>query len=156
MANVFKPDWDVDLPAPWRLRMARVGAAAGSRRLGASVYEIEPGGVVSPLHTHFANEELVIALSGPVTLRTPEGERVLGPGEVVACPTGPEGAHQVRNRGDETARVLIVSEMNLPEVAEHLDSGKLVVIHGTGFDDFTVEAYRRDDRVEQMLDEPAE
>jgi hypothetical protein len=54
------------------------------------------------------------------------------------------------------ARVLIVSEMNLPEVAEQLDSGKLVVIHGSGFDDFTVEAYRRDDRVEQMLDEPAE
>ena len=52
--------------------------------------------------------------------------------------------------------MLIVSEMNLPEVAEQLDSGKLVVIRGTGFDDFTVEAYRRDDRVEQMLDEPAE
>jgi uncharacterized cupin superfamily protein len=156
VANVFEPEWDVDLPAPWRLRMARVGAGAGSRRLGASVYEIEPGGVVSPLHTHLANEELVIALSGPVTLRTPDGERVLEPGEVVACPIGAEGAHQIRNRGGEPARVLIVSEMNLPEVAEQLDSGKLVVLHGTGFEDFTVEAYRRDDRVEQMLDEPAE
>jgi uncharacterized cupin superfamily protein len=81
---------------------------------------------------------------------------VLAPGEVVACPKGPRGAHQIRNRGEEMARVLIVSEMNLPEVAEQLDSGKLVVIHGSGFDDFTVEAYRRDDRVEQMLDEPAE
>jgi uncharacterized cupin superfamily protein len=75
---------------------------------------------------------------------------------VFACPRGPRGAHQVRNRGDETARVLIVSEMNMPEVAEHLDSGKLVVIHGTGYDDFTLEAYRRDDRVDQMLDEPQE
>jgi uncharacterized cupin superfamily protein len=156
VANVFEPEWDVELPAPWRLRLARVGHHAGSERLGASVYEVEPGGVVSPLHTHFANEELVIALDGPVTLRTPDGERVLAPGEVVACPRGPEGAHQIRNRGEETARVLIVSEMNLPEVAEHLDSGKLVVIHGSGFDDFTVEAYRRDNRVEQMLDEPAE
>jgi uncharacterized cupin superfamily protein len=156
MPNVFEPEWDAELPPPWRLRMARVAQAAGAQRLGASVYEIEPGGVVSPLHTHFANEELVIALSGSVTLRTPDDERVLEPGEVFACPRGREGAHQVRNRGDEPARVLIVSEMNMPEVAEHLDSGKLVVIHGTGFEDFTIEAYKRDDRVDQMLDEPSE
>jgi hypothetical protein len=65
VANVFEPEWDVELPAPWRLRMARVGHHAGSERLGASVYEIEPGGVVSPLHTHFANEEMVIACLRP-------------------------------------------------------------------------------------------
>ena len=156
MPNLFDPEWDVEIPPPWRVKLARVAGAAGAERLGASVYEIEPGGVVSPLHTHFANEELIFALSGPVTLRTPDGERSLEPGEIVACPKGPRGAHQVRNRGEEPARVLIVSEMNLPEVAEHLDSGKLLVIRGTGYDDFTIEAYRRTDSVDQMLDEPSE
>jgi len=131
-----------------------VGPAAGAERLGATVYEIDPGGVVSPLHTHLANEEMVVALSRPVTLRTPDGERLLEPGEVVACPTGAAGAHQIRNRGEQPARVLIVSEMRLPEVAEQLDSGKLLVIGGQGSDDLTLEAFRRSDAVDLMADEP--
>jgi uncharacterized cupin superfamily protein len=156
VSNAFEPEWDMELPPPWRVQAARVGHQAGASRLGATVYEIAPGGVVSPLHTHYANEELIVALSGPVTLRKPDGERVLEPGEVVACPTGPEGAHQLRNRSDEPARVLVVSEMRYPEVAEHIDSGKLVVIRGTGWEDFEMEAYRRGDAVDQLTDEPAE
>ena len=52
MANVFESDWDVEIPEPWSLRFARVGHQAGSERLGATVYEVEPGGVVSPLESH--------------------------------------------------------------------------------------------------------
>jgi hypothetical protein len=36
-------------------RTARVGAQAGARELGASVYELEPGAVDSPLRVHHAN-----------------------------------------------------------------------------------------------------
>jgi len=80
MPNVFEPEWEVDLPEPWSLRGARLAHAAGAERLGATVYELAPGGVVSPLHTHAANEEIAIALSAGVTLRTPDGERVLEAG----------------------------------------------------------------------------
>jgi uncharacterized cupin superfamily protein len=54
--------------------------------------------------------------------------RELKPGEVVACPTGRRGAHQVRNDSPEPVRVLIVSTMVYPEVAEQLDSGKILVL----------------------------
>lgn len=37
----------------------------------------------------------------------------------------PEWAHQVRNTGSGTARFLMVSEMNAPEVSVYPDSGKV-------------------------------
>ena len=57
----------------------------------------------------------MVVLSGRPRLRTPEGERELEPGAVVAFPRGPDGAHQVTNPGDEPARVLLVSTMNFPD-----------------------------------------
>ena len=67
-----------------------------------------------------------MVLAGRPTLRTLEGERELAPGDVVAFPVGRRGAHRVDNRTDEPARVLLVSTMNRPEVAEYPDSGKVM------------------------------
>lgn len=150
--NVFEPAWEAEVPAPFAFRATRIGRAVGSRQLGASLYEIDPGGAASPLHVHWANEELVIALTAGVTLRTPDAERVLEPGEIVACLPVPDGAHQLRNRGDVPVRVLVVSTMKVPEVAEHLDSDKVVTL--TSLDESVVEAFRRNDAVAPMLDEP--
>jgi len=106
---------EIDAPARLRqnhrwcqiLRGQRVGAAAGAEKLGATLYEVDPGGRVSPLHIHHANEELLIVLTGRPTLRTAEGERELVSGEVVTFPAGRRGAHQVLNRSGEGARVLM-------------------------------------------------
>ena len=126
MANVFEPDFEPrDSPAPFRGRVARVAAQAGARDLGATVYEIGPGEATFPYHLHHGNEELMIVLAGRPTLRRPDGERGLEPGEVVAFLTGDEGAHRVDNMHDEPARVLIVSTMRYPEVVEYPDSDKL-------------------------------
>lgn len=149
--NVFEPGWEAEVPAPFSFRAARVGHAAGGEQLGASLYEIEPGGAVSPLHLHWGNEELVLALSSGVTLRTPDGETVLGAGDLVACPAGPTGAHQLRNRGDTPARVLVISTMHFPDVAEHPDSGKVLAL--TQPDPSGVTAFRRTDAVSPMHDE---
>lgn len=133
MPNVFEPEWEreIDQP-PFRLRGARVGAQAGAERLGASVYELPPGGASFPMHAHHANEEMIVVLAGRPTLRTPEGERELEPGELVACPVGRRGAHRLDNRGADPARVLVLSTLELPEVIEYPDSGKLAV-RGAGF-----------------------
>ena len=127
MPNILEPEWEAELPG---LRGQRVGAAAGAEKLGATVYELDPGGRVSPLHVHHANEEMLIVLSGRPTLRTADGERELAPGKVVAFPAGRRGAHQVLNRSGEAARVLIASTMLYPEVVEHPDSGKVLAISG--------------------------
>jgi uncharacterized cupin superfamily protein len=127
--NVFDPDWeprDPDDPAPFTARGAWIGRPAGARELGASLYELRSGEAICPFHLHHANEEMIIVLAGRPTLRTFDGERELETGEVVACPRGRAGAHRVDNHGDEVARVLIVSTMNAPEVAEYPDSGKIL------------------------------
>ena len=64
-------------------------------------------------------------VEGSPSLRTTDGERVLERGEVVSFPCGEAGAHQVVNRSEDEARVLIVSEMNAPEVVIRPESGKL-------------------------------
>lgn len=130
MPNVFEPDFEPspeeDWPQGYAGRVARVGREAGSQRLGASVYEVPPDNSTCPYHWHAANEELLIVLAGTPTLRTPDGERKLAEGEVVAFAVGEAGAHKVINNSEQPVRVLIVSEMNEPEVAVYPDSGKVM------------------------------
>jgi uncharacterized cupin superfamily protein len=125
--NVFEPDLepDEDDPAGFQALAARIGAAAGSEHLGATVYELPPGETLCPYHSHEANEEMAIALTGRPSVRTPDGWSELQPGDVVAFRRGREGAHQVANLTDETARVLMLSEMNSPEVVFYPDSEKV-------------------------------
>jgi uncharacterized cupin superfamily protein len=128
MPNVFDPQFAPPLPspAPFESRVAEIGVQAGTRDLGASLYELAQGQATAPYHTHYGNEELLIVLAGRPTLRTPAGARELEPGEVVAFPVGRDGAHRVDNHRPEPARVLIVSTMNQVDVVEYPDSGKVL------------------------------
>jgi uncharacterized cupin superfamily protein len=129
--NILKPEWDAEMPdAPFRARALRVGARAGAQELGATLYEVDPGGAISPYHAHHANEELLVVLSGSPVVRTPGGPRRVEPGAVLAFPRGEDGAHAVSNPGPEAARVLLVSTMHFPDIAEHLDTGALLAITG--------------------------
>jgi uncharacterized cupin superfamily protein len=93
----------------FRHRSVRVGRELGAQLLGCSLYELPPGERVCPYHLHWANEEWLIVVAGSPTLRTPEGERVLAVGDVVAFPEGDAGAHSVSNGSDAPARVAIFS-----------------------------------------------
>ena len=126
-ANVFDPDFDANEEHAGFVRIrAAVAGQAGARDLGATLHELPPGATAHPYHFHYASEEMMVVLSGRPTLRTPEGFEELEPGEVVAHPRGPEGAHQVTNRGDEPVRFLMLSEMNGPEVVVYPDTGKVL------------------------------
>jgi uncharacterized cupin superfamily protein len=96
-----------------------VGQRAGAELLGASVYEIQPGGRQADLHVAYHNEEMIIVLVGRPTLDTLGDSRELATGEVVACLRGRRGAHRLENQTDEVARVLIVSTNFMPEVVEY-------------------------------------
>jgi uncharacterized cupin superfamily protein len=97
--------------------------------LGASVWELHPGGI-NWYHLHHGSEEMLVVLRGTPTLRTPAGERVLAEGDVVTFPRGPKGAKELRNESDTTARVLIVSTNVDPDVSEYPDTGKVGMIVG--------------------------
>jgi uncharacterized cupin superfamily protein len=154
VVNIYEPEWVERADAPLRGRTARIGAHAGATRLGATLYEIDPGQNGSPFHLHHANEELIIVLSGRPTLRTLGGSRVLEPGDVVACPIGRAGAHQLQNETDTPVRALVVSTMIYPETAEMLDSDKVLVItHPPGTSDRLFGAFPRSAMVDRLAGE---
>jgi uncharacterized cupin superfamily protein len=122
--NIHHPEWDQERDAPpYRWRRARLGRQAGSRDLGASLFELPPGAASFPLHIHHANEELLVVLAGRPTLRTLNGDRELAEGEVVALPAGREGGHAVDNRSDAPVRFIVVSTMRAPEINEFPEQG---------------------------------
>jgi uncharacterized cupin superfamily protein len=124
--NLFDSDLDERSDHDgFRVRGSSVGERAGSKCLGASLYEIDPGDTAYPYHWHVANEELLLLISGTLELRGPDGTRTVEAGEVVAFPRGERGAHRFRNPGDATARYLMLSEMNYPEICVYPDSGKV-------------------------------
>jgi uncharacterized cupin superfamily protein len=132
MPSVYEPEFepDAEVGGGFFHRRARLGRMAGAERLGASLFEIPPGTAPFPYHAHLGNEELLIVLRGRPSLRTPDGWRELDEGEVVAFPRGEAGAHQVANFAEAPARVLIVSEMNRPEVVRYPDSNKVSASEG--------------------------
>jgi uncharacterized cupin superfamily protein len=118
--NLHEPRFE-DVPEG---RRARLGAEAGSERLGLSLYELAPGeGMV--FHYHLQREELLIVLTGRVDLRTATGWEEIGEGEVVAFPRGERGAHGYRNNSDSPARVLMISEMDGPNISVYPDTNQI-------------------------------
>jgi uncharacterized cupin superfamily protein len=128
--NVFSDEWD-ELD-DWSGGGAKSTRLVGpGPQLGVSVYELGPGNS-AVYHFHHGSEELLIVLHGRPTLRTPDGERQLAEGEVVHFPTGPEGAHGVRNDTDDAVRYLVAGIRVSPEVAEYPDTKQITAQARTG------------------------
>ena len=121
--NVWANEWDET--EDWS------GGGARERRLlgrdvflGATVYVLDPGRWVI-YHAHHGSDELVLVLEGSPTLRTPAGERELGPWDCAFFPSGEEGAHKVTNRTDEPVRVCIWSNRIAVATSIYPDSEKV-------------------------------
>ena len=122
--NIWSDDWDSLGDNDWEQGMKSLRLPRSGDVLGASVYELPPGGR-SAYHFHHGAHELLIALTDGVTLRTPEGERVLAAGEAVFFPPGPDGAHGQVNATDGPVRYLVAGTRPSPEVAEYPDLGQI-------------------------------
>jgi uncharacterized cupin superfamily protein len=124
--NINDPDFDEPREHEGFLaRRARVSRQAGARRVGLSVWEVEPGQLAYPYHYHLTEEELVVVLEGTPSLRTPDGWRELAEGEVVPFLRGEPGAHQIANRTGGLVRFLAFSTSGEPDIVIYPDSGKL-------------------------------
>jgi uncharacterized cupin superfamily protein len=120
----FAPE---ETPEGFRCSRARLGPLLGAERLGATLWVLGPGQGGAPYHCEHGREEWLLVLSGAPTLRHPEGEDRLAPGDVVCCREGPAGAHRLLSTGTSEARAVIISTMGLPYAVEYPDSGKLMV-----------------------------
>ncbi len=95
-------------------------------------YELEPGMSAYPYHCHLQNEEIFYILSGQGLLRTPEGERLVGPGESIYFPAGEAGAHKITNISQTEMLVYLDFDVCHPlDACLYPDSGK-IGIYGQG------------------------
>jgi uncharacterized cupin superfamily protein len=97
------------MPPGFHQREQSLAELLGGSRLGLSVYDLEPGEKTWPYHYELVEEEWLLVVEGEPTLREPDGERRVRPGDVVCFPAGPEGAHQLRNDTDERVRLVLLS-----------------------------------------------
>lgn len=112
-------------PAGYEISRVRVGDLIGAAALGLSVYDLPPGQSAFPYHYELGREEWLIVLAGRPTLRDPDGEEKLAPGDLVVFPEGEEGAHKVTNDTEESVRIAMISNKEEPSVAFYPDSGKV-------------------------------
>jgi uncharacterized cupin superfamily protein len=125
-------DWIDSTQSPaFRSRRKKLSAAAGSRMLGASIYELPPGASAFPYHYHCANEELIYILKGEGTLRIGEQRIPVRAGSFAGMPRGRNHAHRLYNTSGTTLCYLCVSTMTEPEVAIYPDSHKVGVMVGS-------------------------
>ena len=138
--SIAEPEftYDEEDPDGFRAGMFRFGPAVGAAETGASVYELPPGQALCPYHYECGEEEWLLVLAGTATVRHPGGTEELGPMEVTCFPRGPEGAHQVRNDGTETVRIMMFSTLVTPTATVYPDSGKIGVWTGNKEDDVIV------------------
>lgn len=138
--NIGDPrfDYDGDDPEGFRAGMLRPGPELGAERLGLSVYEIPAGQSLCPYHFEYSEEEWLLVLEGEATVRHPDGEDSLGPWDLTCFPAGPDGAHEIRNDGEGTIRVLMFSNVETPGATSYPDSGKIGIWTGIKADDVMV------------------
>jgi uncharacterized cupin superfamily protein len=138
--NVFEAtvEHDVDDPPGYQGGGIRLGPLLGGETMGATLYELPEGQGVAPYHYEYGNEEWLLVLAGRPTLRHPDGEAVLVPGDVACFPAGPGGAHKVTNHSAETVRMLMWSTTHEPAVVVYPDSDKLGVWSGDDRDKLIV------------------
>ena len=106
------------------LKRARwFGHPFGADMLGASLTEYLPGSPGGPLHMHYGVEEMFFVLSGTPTVRTPEGEERLSPGDVVYFPEGPDGLHDFSNPTSEPAACSASRRKRFPDVVAYPERG---------------------------------
>jgi len=112
-------------------QIAPVGAEVESRKLGFNVTVVSPGKRAFPYHAHRGNEEMFFILEGEGSVRIAGAVHRIRKGDFISLPPGRASAHQIINDSKAPLRYLAVSTMEVPEVVEYPDSGKLGVMAGS-------------------------
>ncbi|MDE2300932.1 MAG: cupin domain-containing protein [Sphingomonadales bacterium] len=71
----------------------------GLAQFGVNRVELPPGAWSTNRHWHSRNDELVVVISGEITVVSDDGEEVLGPGDCIGFKAGVANAHHLQNRG---------------------------------------------------------
>jgi uncharacterized cupin superfamily protein len=106
----------------------RLSSLAGSKNLFFDLRLLNPGQFSFPYHFHRNAEEMMVILSGNMTMRSPNGFENLSEGDIVFFEMGETGAHQFHNPNSEPCTYLDIRTFLGIDVCEYPDSGKINVI----------------------------
>ena len=95
----------------------------GLTQFGVNRVELQPGAWSTQRHWHKTNDEVVIVVSGELTLVTDLGEEVLRAGDCVAFKMGDPNPHHLQNRGDQVAVFFDVGGRDMDDVSTFPDMG---------------------------------
>ncbi|MBI5690062.1 MAG: cupin domain-containing protein [Verrucomicrobia bacterium] len=85
--------------------------------------KVPPGGIVCPFHSHAAQWECYLILTGPAEARDAAASHLLGPGDMILHPPGEP--HQIRNpSASEALEFLLVADNPAVDYWHYPDSGK--------------------------------
>jgi len=135
MPTIIKPGTmeyktDTNALAAFRLEtlLPRLGTLAGAAHFSFDIRKLDPGTYSFPYHFHRNSEEMMMLISGSMTLRAPGGLTVLETGDLVFFETGETGAHQFYNHSTGPCEYLDIRSTIGMDVVEYPDSGKINIL----------------------------
>lgn len=103
----------------------RLSKTVDSKHLVFDLRLLNPGQHSFPYHFHRNAEELIILLSGSMTMRSPDEFKIINQGEIVFFEMGETGAHQFYNHDTIPCTYLDIKTNVGIDVCEYPDSGKI-------------------------------
>ena len=101
---------------------------------------LNPGQFSYPYHFHRHAEELIMVVSGTMTMRSESGFELLNTGDIVFFEMGEKGAHQFHNEGSEPCTYLDIRTLIGTDVCEYPGSGKINILP-------SIEIFEKDSKV---------
>ena len=105
----------------------RLWKTAGSKHFVFDLRKLEPGKYSFPYHFHRVAEELMMVLSGSMTVRMPDNFEIVNTGQILFFEPGETGAHQFYNHGSVPCTYLDIRTYIGFDVAEYPDSDKILI-----------------------------
>jgi len=103
----------------------RLGELVGSKHFMFDIRKLLAGKYSFPYHYHRNAEELMMIISGSLTMRTEEGLKIINLGEIVFFEIGATGAHQFYNHTNEPCVYLDIRSTQGIDVGVYPDSDKI-------------------------------
>ena len=97
----------------------RLAIAAGLKKLGVNLLELNPGAWSSQRHWHTHTDEFIYVVEGEVVLVTQGSEEVLRAGDCAGFPEGEANGHHLQNRTKVRALVLEIGSARLADDETH-------------------------------------
>jgi uncharacterized cupin superfamily protein len=129
--NFNELDWVVSEHGNFAAQRKSLSNATGAEKLGASLYQLQPGKKTFPFHCHFNNEEAILIIQGEGTLRLGDKQLAIKQNDYIALPAGEANAHQMINTSEQPLIYLCLSTMNEPDVMAYPDSNKIGLMSGS-------------------------